>query len=332
LVANFSGTEVNCLLDTGATSSVIHPNRFYAIPEESRPRLEGKAGSLEVADGFFVASHGSAVLTFTMGGQEIRHRFAVADLVAPAILGLDFLKANHAFVDVCGADIWVNGQRIGCLPQKDGVGVFKVALRETITIPPLSEIILEAEAQGAPTYTCALVEPCLSFMSSKHVLLAKSVVDPSGGTFPLRVVNLEDKPVTLYRKTIAGTCVQVEEVEQVATDRVATIVTGNSDKHIPRHLADVWAGLEGTLTGEQHSKVQGLLTKHQRTFAMSKEDIGRTHLVQHKIPTGEARPIVKIRGVSPLPKGKTVPRRSNVCWRWGLSQRLSVRGRHLWSW
>ena len=49
------------------------------------------------------------------------------------------------------------------------VGLFKVALRETITIPPLSEAIVAAEAHDAPTYTCALVEPCLSFMSRKHV-------------------------------------------------------------------------------------------------------------------------------------------------------------------
>ena len=55
-----------------------------------------------------------------VGGQEIRHGFAVADLVGPAILGLGFLKANH--VDICGADIWINGQRIGCFSQKDGVG------------------------------------------------------------------------------------------------------------------------------------------------------------------------------------------------------------------
>jgi len=50
-------------------------------------------------------------------------------------------------------------------PKKDGVGVFKVALRETITIPLLNETIVAAEAQGAPTYTCTLIEPCLSFMS-----------------------------------------------------------------------------------------------------------------------------------------------------------------------
>jgi len=36
-------------------------------------------------------------------------------------------------------------------------------------------------------------------------------------------MNLEDKPITLYRKTIAGTCEQVEEVEHIAIDRVAAI-------------------------------------------------------------------------------------------------------------
>ena len=61
--------------------------------------LEGKAGSLEMADGIF----------------------AVTDLVAPAILALDFLKAKHAFVDICGADIGINVQRIGCFPPKQMV-------------------------------------------------------------------------------------------------------------------------------------------------------------------------------------------------------------------
>ena len=152
------GTGVNCLLATGATTSVIHPNHFYAISEESRPIIEGKAGSLEVAGGFFVASHGSAALTFAVGGQEIRHRFAVAELGAPEILGWAFLEANHAFVDICGAD-WATDW---LLPTQKMVwgGVFTVALRETITI---SETIVAVEAQVAPTYTCASVELCLSF-------------------------------------------------------------------------------------------------------------------------------------------------------------------------
>ena len=282
---------MSCLLDTGATSSILHPNRYHALPEESRPRLEGEAGSLEVADGSFVASHGSAVFTLEVGGQRINQRFVVADLVSPAILGMDFMKANLAFVDVCEAHIWLNGARVSCLPQKDGSSMFKVSLMDTVTIPPLSETIIEAEVRGAPTYTCALIEPCEKFVSKKRVLLAKTVVDPCGKTIPLRLVNLEDRPVTLYRKTVAGTCTPVTEVEQSVTDRVAGIVHGEPEGGVPPHLCQMWEKVKGGLTAEQQGKAQEILTKYKQTFATSKEDIGRTHLVQHKIPTGDARPV-----------------------------------------
>ena len=65
------------------------------------------------------------------------------------------------------------------IPTKTLCFFYNVALRETIRIPPLDEAIVIDEAQSHLTYMCALVEPCLSIMSRKYVLLAKSVVDPS---------------------------------------------------------------------------------------------------------------------------------------------------------
>ena len=128
-------------------------------------------------------------------------------------------------------------------------------------------------------------------MSNKQVLLAKSVVGPSGASFHFRVVNLADKPVTLYKKTVAGICEPVDEVEHPPTERVATIGHGDSNGQVPSHLAGVCEGLEDSLTTEQHSKVQQLLTKYQRTLATTKNDICRAHLFQHKIPTGDSNPI-----------------------------------------
>ena len=71
VIARLGDADLSCLLDTCATSSILHPNRYHALPEESRPRLEGEAGSLEVADGSFVASHGSTVFTLEVGGQRL---------------------------------------------------------------------------------------------------------------------------------------------------------------------------------------------------------------------------------------------------------------------
>ena len=103
--------------------------------------------------------------------------------------------------------------------------------------------------------------PVLWLSLNCHLCLANifvGLVDggPQWKTISPQSNEFEDKPITLtIAKTIAGTCEQVEEV-------LAAIVNENSDKHISHHLTDVWAGLRGTLTGQQHRKVHGLLTEH----------------------------------------------------------------------
>ena len=129
-----------------------------ALPENSRPKLEGKAGSLEVADGGCITSYGSAIFTLCVGGLQIQQRFIVADIASPAILGFDFFKINKCFLDASKACIWLNGQPVGCQARRDATSAFKVKLRETVTIPPLSEMIVSARVDGHPSYTCAVIE------------------------------------------------------------------------------------------------------------------------------------------------------------------------------
>ncbi|CAL9683322.1 unnamed protein product [Knipowitschia caucasica] len=43
------------------------------------------------------------------------------------------------------------------------------------------------------------------------------------------------------------------------------------------------------LTPQQQSELRSLLEKWMKVFASDEEDFGRTHLVQHRIHTGESR-------------------------------------------
>jgi len=45
------------------------------------------------------------------------------------------------------------------------------------------------------------------------------------------------------------------------------------------------------LTSEQREKVKALLTHDKGILSVSEHDIGRTHLVEHRIDMGDARPI-----------------------------------------
>jgi len=51
------------------------------------------------------------------------------------------------------------------------------------------------------------------------------------------------------------------------------------------------SNLSDELNEEQRSKVKALLVRHRTIISAGEHDIGRTHLVEHRIDTGERQPI-----------------------------------------
>ena len=45
------------------------------------------------------------------------------------------------------------------------------------------------------------------------------------------------------------------------------------------------------LSTDQRERLRQLLTEFKDSFAWSEQDVGYTHLMQHKIDTGDARPV-----------------------------------------
>ena len=60
---------------------------------------------------------------------------------------------------------------------------------------------------------------------------------------------------------------------------------------LPDHLRGLY---EESIKGKskvQHAQVHSLLQKHEKVFYKDKNDLGHTHLVEHTIDTGDAKPI-----------------------------------------
>ena len=60
LTTNIHGLQVDCLIDTGSTISILHPLQYQKIPENLRPLLEEKRLPIKMADGGIVESIGEA--------------------------------------------------------------------------------------------------------------------------------------------------------------------------------------------------------------------------------------------------------------------------------
>ena len=81
---------------------------------------------------------------------------------------------------------------------------------------------------------------------------------------------------------------------QVSANQVQTETVDTGDKipkTMPSHLEELWEKSKGGLTTQQQSEAFDFIIKNQDCFAESKDDMGLTNIVQHKIHTGNAAPV-----------------------------------------
>ena len=101
----------------------------------------------------------------------------------------------------------IHGEDILCNFENSLSSVFKISASENVEIPPSSEIILPGKIQnGFPHMVNGFIEPLDCDVMEKARLFAKSVVDPSCQTIPIRVINLSNQSVQLYKQTTIAQC------------------------------------------------------------------------------------------------------------------------------
>ena len=102
---------------------------------------------------------------------------------------------------------------------------------------------------------------------------------------PIRVMNMTDEYCNIYSGTNTATASPVTEVQKVKTS------VCENNRQVPDHLKDLYQKtVEGMDKGQQR-QVAKLLNKYSKVFSESDDDIGRTGVLKHRIPTGEAQPI-----------------------------------------
>ena len=114
LKANIYGINVNCLVDTGATLSILHPAKYRQIPENLRPKLQPATGNLKTADGGSTVPEGYALIPVSIANHIYWSKMVIASVDGPAAIGYDFLFENQCQIDVRKGCIELQGQIVTC--------------------------------------------------------------------------------------------------------------------------------------------------------------------------------------------------------------------------
>ena len=272
---DFIGTQqLHWLVDTGAVRTVLSQKSYQELPIELRFALHETETEMFVADGRQVKTYGCGEISLLLGTQEVIMNVLVADIQDAGILGMDFLSATNASIDVVGRRLILNGESLYCVDTNTKCVSFRCVVRRSIVISPDSEMVVPVhlnKRQWKSNMPEAhrgqrILEPCTRFqLKSKGILVGSTLVNVSDGK-PLfvRVVNVSNVAQTIGANTVVALAKPVNDVTTLkepersssdsptVTDQNAT--EGTPEEWLPQPLKE--RGARNTSTKRNHSEWQ----------------------------------------------------------------------------
>jgi len=161
LTANVASVNIHFLVDTGSNLSVIHVDKYNAMPSTMRPPLQEVEGNIIMGKGTVVPAVGLANFSLEFDNFTASFPIVVAKLEVPGVLGYDFLYDHRGVVDVTKNEVTLNGQTLQCQLENRLPSLFRI--NDDVTGPTSKN----AEALCAKTQT-AICEPICTVVSPSH--------------------------------------------------------------------------------------------------------------------------------------------------------------------
>ena len=280
------GKPLAFLVDTGSCCTILSKAVFERWPPETRPTLTPVNLYLVTATGESSPFLGKAKIEITLGSQKLLHDVLLADIKNDGILGMDFLTKHCCDMFLSRNHLLLNGEKIACFRSSvDAIPTCsRIAILDTVEVPPECEIIVKGRPlDRVDSNSTGVVEATESFIGRSGLLIAKALVCPEFGTIPLRIMNLSDEPLRLYKNTVAALYEPVEIGKHETVNSLSTDTTSPDDSY--SHVEELLGKSSSNLNESQIDSLRLLLYEYKDQFSKSSHDLGCTNLVEHTIKT-----------------------------------------------
>ena len=262
------------LVDTGASQSVLNKHIWDRLNQQTAcPLTEVTGKKLVGVEGSPLKVLGAAHFNVVFEQQHFDIYFLVADsLTTEAILGRDFLKANHCVIDV-GKNL-IMFEHVGltlnltCSPGDSQIAHVSVIVDNVLQVPACSEIEVMAKVPSAATGGSWIVEN--NPANRNVVMVARTLVTPNNQTVLIRLFNPKPENITVNK----GTTIAKMEC-------VAVVATTSDPVTEPNHqlFSDMVKQLGSHVSSIQRDHLQQLLSEFSDIFVANSNDLGRTTLI-----------------------------------------------------
>lgn len=277
--------QAECLIDTGATLTIMSMRLWDIIQLSSSSVLEKFHSQVFTASGESLEMKGKTTVFIEIGGMHFPCKIVVAKIDVDLILGLDFLRDHNCQLDIVRNTLVVQGKTCH-LSCSGSIGCYRIVVAKQAQILAMSEMSIDGRVKDYPNALkrLCLIEPKESIYENSEILIGRALTYGQNEAH-IRVLNVTNEAKILYPETNIAI---MSPVSSVQTVNEVTIPNG---EQIPDYMKDLFLRTVSGMNKEQQYQVAKLLTKYSGVFSKSDDDIGRSGIIKHKIPIGDANPI-----------------------------------------
>lgn len=245
------------LLDTGASVSILKPDKCWNIKFSGKIRLKGLTGSC--------LAEGTTVAEVKIGGSLVSHKFVIFDNLdnnggIDGIIGNDFLEKVGAKIDYERSKLEI---------KSIGKNIYNLSTNKvnTIKIPPRCEIVKYFKARNNNEFVIHSAE------LGHGVFCANTIVKSVDGLIPVRILNVRENEVTI--------CNFEPKVELLENFDILTVKT-DSDR--VTRTKELFNSIEfGHLNGREKEDIENICAKYSDIFHLSRDRLTYTPIYKQEI-------------------------------------------------
>ena len=308
---SIKGHFVRMLCDTGAGVSCLALSFLKSIGISNKDlkqshtcnRVRGVGGEIHEVIG-------SVNLSISIGSFKTTQHFHVFNyLYTPVILGYDFLNSNCAKIDTGNSTLVLgNGLVSVCLATKTCRETRVARSLKFAVIPPRSQCNIPLRVKKIQEGTVVLLEPATQLRQCLNLAGAQTLVTVHNGKVNYLVMNPTNTTVYIRAGYVVATTAKINNADVrslgdndphvglASADSQGDVMTAGhsalSDSDLLDRASQLGLDLHNAnLTEEQKKQLLLLIGEYRDVFATKMSELGRTDIYQHKIDTGDAKPV-----------------------------------------
>jgi len=279
------------LVDTGCQLSLIPPSLIGDRPLQPSPQ------KLYAANYSPIHVRGTVELPVTIAGCNSVVKMLVTPDVREPMLSFAWLSENKVCWDFTRNALFMHGRLIPLQKKKCPQACRRVYLCDDVVVPPRSQVNVPARST-LDVVTVSRGDNWLLEAKQIHpgVLAASTLLPDRHHDISVRVVNTTTEPQALRGNMCLGDLSRVDvsaETIQPVHEPVQAQSTSSASTatEVIDPIPELMQTLPEELTEPQRQAIKQLFERYEDVMSKSDLDVGETHLIQHRIPTGDHPPI-----------------------------------------